>query len=159
MCGAGKADELGGEQDLQQLWGLLQSKARLRLCTCGFSIPEDGPSVGSHPIHAEDPCPCGAATGLTLHVSTQGWWHVGSRGGEHHFGAITEVWGVGSRRGVRPASQPFPKSSSQAASGETVGACCERSFRTSSEDASQAFPIAGKSSSAVEKLPRCFLFI
>lgn len=35
----------------------------------------------------------------------------------------------------------------------------ELSFRTSSEDASQAFPITGKSRSAVEKLPRCFLFI
>lgn len=117
----------------------------------GFSIPErcggDGPGVGSHPVHTGDPSV----------VQGRGW-HCActSRDGVPGWGA--PLWGYHSGAGGWLPSH-FQNPGSKAASGETVGACCELSFRTSSEDASQAFSIAGKSSSAVEKLARCFLFI
>lgn len=98
--------------------------------------------------------PHGARVGLVLQVCIQGWWHMVSWGGENHLGPSQHAGGWLLVR----CEADFPVIS-KAASGETVGACCELSLGPSSEDASQAFPVAGESSSAAEKLPRCFLFI
>lgn len=86
---------------------------------------------------------------LALHVCTQGWWHRVSQCWEHHSGTIT--------RSCLPSH--FQNPISEPVSGETVGACSELSFRINFKDASQTLPIAGKSSLAVEKFPRCFLFL